>query len=663
MKIIIAVIFLFLFSVNVIYAEEDSENLPVLKDSNFIVEKFITGLSWPTTFDFIGDDIIVLEKEGNVRLIKNDQLVIDPILNIEVKTGLEDGLLGILVKDEQVYLHYTTEESGKSTNWFYKYTWNGKILQNKELIKKISGETWHNSGVMTVLDNKVVMVIGDLFNREGITQNFFDGEFDHTSVIMPIDPEGEPIAIGIRNSFGLAVDKKTNFLWDTENGDYDFDEINLVLPKSNSGWKVVQGPATVEQKEELKKNLDYEYSDPEFSWERPIGITSIHFINSPYFSEYMDSVFVGAFHNGNLYKFELNTNRDGFVFENPELQDLVLNISDNYSEIVFGTGFRAITDIKEGPDGLIYVLSIGDGSIYRILPNISKDTVFPDCENDIEIKQILKNCDFSGLDLSNMDLSNKDLSFSNFENSNLKNVNFKNSVIVNANFRNTTIENTNFSYTNLESSLFDEIAIINSNFSDSNLINSNFLNTKIENTNFENSKMKAIQFSMSDIINSNFSAADIYDGDFSNAIIKNSDFSSTILDLVYLDNIEGENIDFQKSRMWKTKFDSSEFSNSDFRNSDNYRSTYLNSNLENVNFQNSRLSHVDFSNSNLIGIDLLGVYPISSIFDNVKFDSDSKINTCLEHDLLSRILNNIFRSTNINDDDNIISKILLGFCN
>ena len=116
MKIIIAVIFLFLFSVNVIYAEEDSENLPVLKDSNFIVEKFITGLSWPTTFDFIGDDIIVLEKEGNVRLIKNDQLVIDPILNIEVKTGLEDGLLGILVKDEQVYLHYTTEESGKSTN-------------------------------------------------------------------------------------------------------------------------------------------------------------------------------------------------------------------------------------------------------------------------------------------------------------------------------------------------------------------------------------------------------------------------------------------------------------------------------------------------------------------------------------------------------------------
>ena len=84
----------------------------------------------------------------------------------------------------------------------------------------------------------------------------------------------------------------------------------------------------------------------------------------------------------------------GFVFENPELQDLVLNISDNYSEIVFGTGFRAITDIKEGPDGLIYVLSIGDGSIYRILPNISKDTVFPDCENDIEIKQILRNCDF-----------------------------------------------------------------------------------------------------------------------------------------------------------------------------------------------------------------------------------------------------------------------------
>ena len=52
---------------------------------------------------------------------------------------------------------------------------------------------------------------------------------------------------------------------------------------------------------------------------------------------------------GILYKFELNENRDGFRFDNNELEDLVLNKEDNPSEIIFGTGFAGITDIKEGP--------------------------------------------------------------------------------------------------------------------------------------------------------------------------------------------------------------------------------------------------------------------------------------------------------------------------
>ena len=49
--------------------------------------------------------------------------------------------------------------------------------------------------------------------------------------------------MGIRNSFGLAVDPVTGYLWDTENGPDKFDEINLVKPRFNSGSSIVMGPA------------------------------------------------------------------------------------------------------------------------------------------------------------------------------------------------------------------------------------------------------------------------------------------------------------------------------------------------------------------------------------------------------------------------------------
>ena len=37
-------------------------------------------------------------------------------------------------------------------------------------------------------------------------------------------------------------------------------------------------------------------------------------------------------------------------------------------EIIFGTGFGCITDVKQGPDGLLYIVSLSDGTIYRIIP-------------------------------------------------------------------------------------------------------------------------------------------------------------------------------------------------------------------------------------------------------------------------------------------------------
>jgi len=42
---------------------------------------------------------------------------------------------------------------------------------------------------------------------------------------------------------------------------------------------------------------------------------------------------------------------------------------ESMDEIIFGTNFGCITDVEFGPDGLLYVVSITNGIIYKILPN------------------------------------------------------------------------------------------------------------------------------------------------------------------------------------------------------------------------------------------------------------------------------------------------------
>ena len=80
-------------------------------------------------------------------------------------------------------------------------------------------------------------------------------------------------------------------------------------------------------------------------------------------------LFVGDCKVGNLYRFELNDTRDGFIFENPDLQDLVLNELDNDEEIIFGKNFGCITDVEYSSDGHLYVISyLNNGAIYKIYP-------------------------------------------------------------------------------------------------------------------------------------------------------------------------------------------------------------------------------------------------------------------------------------------------------
>jgi glucose/arabinose dehydrogenase len=184
-------------------------------------------------------------------------------------------------------------------------------------------------------------------------------------------------AYGIRNSFGITFDPVKGNLWQTENGPDVYDEINVVKPGFNSGWIKVMGPLSRNRDANIAGELvNYpgsHYTDPVFSWKNPVAVTGIEFMKSSALGEkYKNNIFVGDYNNGNLYYFELNDTRTGIKPE-AGLYGLIVDDDDQLSAVTFGTGFGAISDIKMGPkDGFLYVLSINDGTIYKIEPLYNK---------------------------------------------------------------------------------------------------------------------------------------------------------------------------------------------------------------------------------------------------------------------------------------------------
>ncbi|SVD27483.1 uncharacterized protein METZ01_LOCUS380337, partial [marine metagenome] len=106
MKIIFLVFLVFISMVlfylddNILSYSEEEEI--VIRDKMFKIDEYVSGLRLPVMIDFIGDHVLVIEKDGYVRIIKNGVLVSEPVLQLEVSNTVEEGLIGILVKNNDV---------------------------------------------------------------------------------------------------------------------------------------------------------------------------------------------------------------------------------------------------------------------------------------------------------------------------------------------------------------------------------------------------------------------------------------------------------------------------------------------------------------------------------------------------------------------------------
>jgi aldose sugar dehydrogenase len=393
-------------------------------DPSLKTELVFIGLKSPTSMAFLGpNDILVLEKNnGTVKRIVNGTILPKPLLNVNAATEGGRGMLGINVasneKDDRPYVYlYFIELSGKKDHTaetggkarLYRYEIKDDMLTNPKLLIDASGahgvgnfpNEFHNGGKILIgPDQNVYLVVGELVGRHTTTLNIVGGELpDGSGGILRVTQDGKAVsptilgdkkplnlyyAYGIRNSFGMDFDPVTGKLWDTENGPDFGDEINLVEPGFNSGFKTVQGiwypdPIKFEKAGDIaplkpKPLVDFDgkgkYSPPEFTWNQPCGPTALKFLNSDKLGkQYENDLFVGDT-RGNIYHFQLNPKRTALSL-NGSLADKVADTNAENKDITFGSGFREITDMQIGPDGYLYILSYKFGAIFRIIPTQS----------------------------------------------------------------------------------------------------------------------------------------------------------------------------------------------------------------------------------------------------------------------------------------------------
>jgi len=389
------------------------EGKPKLFDSHLKITTVAEGLSTPTTMAFVGpNDILVLEKDtGMVKRIVDGKVLPKPVLDVNVANSVERCLCGIAISKDgsttHVFLYYTEidgkdgeDKAGKQPigNRVYRYDLSGDALINPLLLMDLPANPGprHNGGnIMIGPDKNIYVEIGDVdgsfktSESETKTQNYKNGiDPDGRGGILKITQEGQPTdgilgdtiplrlyyAYGIRNSFGMDFDPVSGNLWDSENGPGNGDEINLVLPGFNSGWQQVQGLASQETSFSESDLEDFNgkghYADPKLVWVNTAGPTAVKFLNSAQLgTTYENDMFVGDVHNGRIYHFDLTADRKDLVLPQ-ELSSRVIEkpSSPGVSNIVFGDGFGGVTDLEVGPDGNLYVVSIGLGSIFQISP-------------------------------------------------------------------------------------------------------------------------------------------------------------------------------------------------------------------------------------------------------------------------------------------------------
>ena len=332
------------------------------------------GLSQPWGLAFLPDGrLLVTERPGRMRIVGPDGRLGEPLQGLPpVEARGQCGLLDVAVDpkfSENRWVYWTYAEPGEGGNGVAVARGRLRERQLSDVqvifrqLPKVDSQLHCGSRLAFARDGRLFVGLGDRFSRKDEAQN----PANHLGKIVRIETDGrvpadnpfvgragaapEVFSLGHRNIQGLAVHPATGELWQTEHGPQGGDEVNAPQAGRNYGWPQV----TYGRNYGIGTRIGEEGPRPGFEqplqWWVPVSIapSGLAFVTSDRYPGWQGSLLLGALRAQALVRLTLDGRQ--VVAQEQLLASLQ----------------KRIRDVRQGPDGWIYLVTDGvEGQIIRL---------------------------------------------------------------------------------------------------------------------------------------------------------------------------------------------------------------------------------------------------------------------------------------------------------
>lgn len=336
------------------------------------------GLNHPWSIAWLPDgSALVTEKNAvALRRVVNGVLQKEPVQGVPsgAKISRYTGLLDVALhpdfaREPYIYLSYNkTLPGNKEAIAIARGRWDGKALQGTQDI--FVGQEGTTNGVRLLFGADGMLYVGVYVTSDNVALNFHTDE--QKGKILRLTPEGkapndnpfvgkqgylpEIWSYGHRTPTGLALNRATGEIWNSEMGPNGGDEVNRVQRGGNYGWPVVSlgrayGGGWQTDKFQMEGTLN-----PVAFWSPGISVSSLVFYSGSEIPQWKGDLFIAAMQKGQIpgtgQLVRIKFNARG---EEVRQESLLENLR------------QRIRDVKQGPDGRLYLLTDeDDGLVLRI---------------------------------------------------------------------------------------------------------------------------------------------------------------------------------------------------------------------------------------------------------------------------------------------------------
>ena len=358
--------------------QAEEEKILSSEQENFYLETVASELDHPWSVAFLPDDeYLVTERRGKMWRILPDGYKIEitsvPTVFHEGQGGLLDIILEPDFKDGGwIYFSYAaaSEDGDDKANTEVaraRLDLQENLLRDVEVIfkalPKVEGDNHWGSRLLLTPQGDLLITLGERFNFEDEAQN----PANHLGALVRIKPDGsvpednpfvgqadkkpEIYSFGHRNPQGISLHPESGKIWIHEHGPKGGDEINILKAGANYGWPAVTFGVSYWGLKISDLTTAPGMEDPILQWTPSIAPSGMAFYTGDAFPKWKGDLFVGALAHKHLRRLEL----DGEKVVGEE-------------ELLKGRNER-IRDVRQGPDGYLYILTDEtDGKLLRLKP-------------------------------------------------------------------------------------------------------------------------------------------------------------------------------------------------------------------------------------------------------------------------------------------------------